>query len=635
MFSLGGISQDVVWGEVNDADSKMTVFEKDSSASALVLSDIGRIHLVVDDDGIKFILYRHKRIKILNKSGLEHSDISIPYVRAGNTIESINDLDAQSIDLNGKVSKISNKDIFNERINDVWHQKKLIIPNVQEGSVIEYRYTMESPRITTLVPWYFQEDIPVRFSQLELNFAQYFNYMYLVNQQALLELDKKEKSLGSSYGGQNLKEFQLKYTMRNLPAIKEEAHVTTLENHVAKIEFQLLSFAHPSYGRTDFLKDWESLADDFTKDPSFGLQIKKKNKHNKILEGYAQILEPGADEKTKVKLAYDFLVKNVKWNGRYGLSASDDLNKCFEMNTGNGVDINLMLVAILKNNGVDAWPALISTRSHGKYVKDHPMISQFNHVIAQVNIDNEKHFIDATSNIHPFDLIKQNCLNKEACVLGDDGFKWYPIEGKKSRSIYRADLRFEEDVFKGKLEATLLGYSGVLHRYQLNEEDQDENLEQIFQSGIGIEDFSMKNYMNVYKPLEYTVEYTDENSMESGDMIYVNPISLASLKQQPFKQEDRFYPVEFASPGSVQYNVKIKIPEGHAIEDAPSNLKLTLPNNAMVMTYITEQSEDEISIAFRHQINRLNYIPKEYHQIKDFYNRMVEKLEEQIVFKKI
>jgi len=50
-------------------------------------------------------------------------------------------------------------------VNEAYSQKKFAFPNVREGSIIEYKYTMVSPYIFQLDDWKFQYEIPVKWSE--------------------------------------------------------------------------------------------------------------------------------------------------------------------------------------------------------------------------------------------------------------------------------------------------------------------------------------------------------------------------------------------------------------------------------------------------------------------------------------
>ncbi len=85
----------------------------------------------------------YKRIKILNESGRKHADVEIPYLKGRIKIV---DLRARTVSPDGKASefqgKIFEKDIVTSRGVKI-RAKTFTLPNVQPGSIIEYRYRTE------------------------------------------------------------------------------------------------------------------------------------------------------------------------------------------------------------------------------------------------------------------------------------------------------------------------------------------------------------------------------------------------------------------------------------------------------------------------------------------------------------
>ena len=157
----------VIWGKIPPEDLKMTHYEADSSAGAVVLANYGKLtfNFLAQDGDTRFELAIHKRIKILNKAAFEEGDIEIPFY-SENKYEVINKLRAQLITPDGKVIQVNKKDIFVEKVNNRLSLKKFTFSNLMEGAVVEYQYTLSSKDLIHLEEWYFQENIPVRWSEL-------------------------------------------------------------------------------------------------------------------------------------------------------------------------------------------------------------------------------------------------------------------------------------------------------------------------------------------------------------------------------------------------------------------------------------------------------------------------------------
>ncbi|HCZ36654.1 MAG TPA: hypothetical protein DHV26_12090, partial [Cytophagales bacterium] len=137
----------IKFGDVPIEDLKMTYYAKDSSAAAVVLVDYGEAYLSITSQTAQLTFERHVRIKILRKEGLKWGDVAILLRQAGSREERVSNLKATTYNLtDGKVaeSKLNKDGIFKEKFNRSFIQQKFTMPDVKEGSVIEYSYKVNT-----------------------------------------------------------------------------------------------------------------------------------------------------------------------------------------------------------------------------------------------------------------------------------------------------------------------------------------------------------------------------------------------------------------------------------------------------------------------------------------------------------
>ena len=175
-FTLSAQKAPIKWGKVSRADLNMKTYDLDPEADAVVLTDYASLRFDFSTDDILYEFDHHVRIKILKKSAFDHGDISIPYY-SKDKLEKISSLKAQVILPNGKKIEVKKKDVYNERINDYWSQRKFAFPGLEEGCIIEYKYSKKSQLIYFLEDWYFQTDIPTRLSEFRTNIPEWFKYV--------------------------------------------------------------------------------------------------------------------------------------------------------------------------------------------------------------------------------------------------------------------------------------------------------------------------------------------------------------------------------------------------------------------------------------------------------------------------
>ena len=149
------------FGKVTAEDFRRNVYELDSNAAAVVIAEIGSTELTGNSKGSFSLFFKnYRRAHVLNKSGFDISDVTIPLYRIGDREERIEQLKAVTYNLeNGKVveTKLDQKDaLFKDVIDKNWVVRKFTFPNVKEGSIIEYEYRLMSDFYSNLQGWEFQ-----------------------------------------------------------------------------------------------------------------------------------------------------------------------------------------------------------------------------------------------------------------------------------------------------------------------------------------------------------------------------------------------------------------------------------------------------------------------------------------------
>src|SRR3972149_4079874 len=157
------------FGQITNEEIQMEYYPKDKDVGAVVICDLGKSYFVGNaDGGYNVVFEKRSKIKIFNKAGLPWAEVEIPFYREGNIYEIIYDLEAITWNFdNGILSKalLDVKNTYDEKLNEYWMVKKFALPNVKEGSVIEYRYKLETPYKFNFRDWEFQLGIPVMYSE--------------------------------------------------------------------------------------------------------------------------------------------------------------------------------------------------------------------------------------------------------------------------------------------------------------------------------------------------------------------------------------------------------------------------------------------------------------------------------------
>lgn len=636
-----GQKSPIKWGKIPKEDLSMTSYDRDPEAEAVVLCDYGKLTFeFAPGVGLIYRFSRHKRIKILKSSAAEWGNISIDYY-SHNNAEKILNLKAQVFSPDGEKQKISKSDIFKEKVTDYWDRKKLAIPNIQEGSVIEYKYDLLSDRIVALQDWYFQDEIPTRLSELVVSIPDFLTYVYLFQSKENIVSSNIESGGAADPDFKNAQIRTSTYIMKDMPALKEETYVTTMEDYLARIKFQLREYQSNNGLINKYLTTWDDVAKRLEEDKNFGHQYSKKREYKKLLEAAEPILEKAKTPKDKIKAAQNFIVSNVAWNGRYRMypDGKNNINQLFAKKEAASGGLNLMLLALLRSQDLNAWPLLCSTRRNGKMFPLYPIVDQFGHTMVYVELEGESIILDAHDAFHPIGYPTVNSLNKMGWVVDQKNPRWVDIVAPNSVERYLATFTVDEKgTLNGNINASIEGYKGIQERKKLNTAKDGKWQETMMKKypESTIDSIVVENKNDLDLPLKINMNCTiPEAAQVNGDFIYLSPIVVGSYDENIFKLEKRDYPVDMPYPFKEMYVLNLQIPDGYAIDELPEEANMSLPNNGGKFKFLVNAvTEDRVQIISSIDIKQLYYTPEEYLAIKYFFDLIVEKQGEQIVLKK-
>lgn len=210
--------------------------------------------------------------------------------------------------------------------------------------------------------WQFQQDVPVNWSEYHITIPDYFYYKILRTGYLELTVNERTSTTVDLFPGQDGAPASVyRVTMKDIPAFRDEPYITTDDDYTAKLEFELASYRLRDLQKHDLSVSWPDLERTLLYDSRFGGQIKRAS----FLRETAQaLLSQKPDTLGRVTAAYEFIRKAVKWTKKARVVSSEDIKKTFDNKKGNAADINLMLVALLREMDLEANPVILSTRSH-------------------------------------------------------------------------------------------------------------------------------------------------------------------------------------------------------------------------------------------------------------------------------
>jgi len=637
-------AQDLPFGEVDYAALDLDRYDKDTNAVAVVLHEAGRARMD-NRDGTKVIFQYHVKIKVLNSQKFTRGDVVIPLYKEDNyNFEKARDIKGVVFNKreNGSIERtdLDKKNIFNENTSKYVDLVKFALPNIKDGSVVEYSYELESPFIFNFRSWEFQWDIPKIYSEYVAIIPSIYNYnVSLVGYQKLDKSEAKiERDCLVTGNGVKVHCSRMTYAMNDIPAFMEEDFMTSPKNYVSTINFELSTIYLPNGSTRKITQEWKDIDQQLKKHIDFGKQVRRddlfKDQLPSITEGVANDLE-------KAHAVYQHIKSLFKWNKFYGKYSEEGIKKAMEKRSGNVADINLSLVAALNAAGLEADAVILSTRDNGLINKLYPVMSDFNYVIAKLDLDGTTYFLDATDPMLPFGLLPLRCINDQGRVMSiDKPSEWIDLKASQKRSsVYSLNLTLRGD---GKIAGTVqhysLGYEAFNKRKKIKEfnsideyvEDMDERM-----SKIRILSHNIQNLDSLQSPLGelYEVELDAFDEIDK-DRFHFNPFFMDRMDENPFKLDERSYPVDMGAPSDSRVVLVMSFPEEYEILSMPENKGLGLPNKGGQYISKIDLSNNTIHFSESTQLEKSIYHPEEYVFLKELFNQIILVKKTDIIFKK-
>ena len=650
MFWLAANAQDNInmkFGKPTKEEMSMTTYEADPQADAVVLCRLTDVEYTVQTSSY-LVDYREKcRIKVLKPNGAKYAKVTVPYKKnmsVGNNItglrtsfmtipmdrisgnsafqeqdgsmsegvfgtdgdEMIEDVKATAFNMEGtKVVKTSLKksDIVNKTIDEHNYLVEFTVPNVKEGTVIEYEYTIHSQLFWELRDWYAQCDIPVVFAKLDMNIPNFL--IFNIEDHGIQRLTYTCTAGSMKYkvesdplaNPMSVVTNHYVYVGRDLKGMPKDDFVWNVKDYWAGITAELKQYRLRGMNQMDYAQTWEKIDNMLLEDPALGLQLSSHSPlHDELTAAHVADI---TEQRERMAAVCKLVLDKVKWDGTYRLATTDDnTGATLKRGTGSNADVNMLLIQSLRDAGLQAYPVVLRTRDEGMMPYNFPSISKLNSYVVGVQFQNgSTAFVDASSeNGFINALPAQLQVESARLIIPDNKSQWVNLQ-KLSRPKVTTVI-----------EATLSA-QGLLKGKQTT-----------LRSGIGQETKEEK---------EISLQGTAD-----ANTISLSPYSLLPIRENPFTEDQRQLPVEFPTTESDQVIINITLPEGYAVEDAPKSIAATTPDKGISGRLATYPSEGKVDVHYQFSINKVAHPNKNYPAIKDMFALFAQHSKDVLVVKK-
>ncbi|MDW3195716.1 MAG: DUF3857 domain-containing protein [Cytophagales bacterium] len=562
------------------------------------------------------------RVKILKTDALGLGNVKIRLYQSGKmadqreTVE-IRGSSTYNFNVNsGRIEKsaLSKKNIYKTELDENAREVSFSLPNVQVGSVIEVAYVKHSPFIHRLDDWHFQKDFPVKRSRFAVTIPAFYVYVfqkqgYFDAKASKMELDREMKTFGR-YTYQDLKAFWL---MEDLPAFRKEPFMTTREDYISKLVFQLQTLRTPEYEK-NFLKTWQDVTTDLQNSHRFKLFYTGKKDFKE-----AFTLSTAEDPLERAQAIYSDFKKTFVWNKYYGVYPDVGYKKMMEGRTGNASSMGLTLFQVLRQAGLDAQPVLFSPRFNGVISYNYPFSDKLIATVVRLKIDGKTYLLDPLQNM-PFGYLSSNFLNGRGLVLGNQ-VEWQDLtKAAKDQKTSQVNLTIAGDSILADMILAMEDYGMV---------SANDELEDLFKPDWELQDLKMAEDELTSRKVTASI------AKEVEDGLILIPLTFDELifDENPIKAEERSYPVDFFYRKRYSYQLNIELSDEYTFESLPESKLIRLPNRLLDVSFNVTQRGNTANITFLFWTRTNSFDVRYYPKLREAY-ALIEELDNTVILVK-
>ena len=663
LISINTFAQNYDFGKVSKEELQEKFNPKDSSASATYLYKYRRTYFdYTEEKGFQLVTEIHERIKIYNQEGFNYATKTIKLYKSNNEEENLSGLKAYTYNLNNgdiEKTKIDKSGIFDNEVSKFLDEKKFTMDNIKQGCIVEYKYKVYSPFVTNIDEFVFQNSIPIKKLKADFESPEYFNfksntkgYLFPKPQKESRngQITSISKSRSGGLGGFNSSTTQTSYSnfkmdykknadiynLANIPALKEEPYVNNIDNYRSAVKYELSYIKFPSSPIKHYTSSWEDVVKRIYDNSNFGGELEKKSYYKDDID---KIIESVSDPIKRTALIYNFVKSRVNWNGYYGYYTDEGVKKAYKEQTGNVADINLMLTSMLQYAGVRAYPVLVSTRKNG--VPLFPTREGFDYVITYVKTQDTAFLLDATTKFGSPNLLPLRALNWQGRIITEHGNSTLIDLYSKTISKDIIEMMITLDgngTIRGKFRNTKTNHKALSFRKDFDRKGKDGFLDDLENKygGMEISEFAVKHQSDLTKPIIESFTFEKENQADIiGDKIYFSPLFYMRMGENPFKLENREFPVDFGYPYETKYRFTISLPQGYRVESLPESEAFKMENSLGVFSYNITSDDKNIRIVVSSKISSSIITSQYYESLKSYFNMIVKKEADQVVLTKV
>lgn len=613
------------WGKITDRDWAATAPDDYPDANAVILFEEGEI-----DIKLEFIeLKRHVRIKILSEAGIkEASDWSVLYHKD----DKLKEFEAQLFTPAGDKHKVKGDDEFEREFGD-FRERGFVFSNVEVGSVIEFKYKVRTERFFFLEPWYFQNELYTTRSRVKVTLPPGFDYdvrfSNIPHEQR--EPEVEEEACNSRYFSRPQVNKIFTWEMKDLLPIRDEPYMSHADDYRASMRFQLMGYRDMFRAR-DFFKNWSFIGQVF--EIIFKAFISDADRVKSLAAKITEGIDNPRDQSRVLHAYVASEFETVDNNTEFIAGYDGEVRELLDRNSGTPLEKNLLLLGLHRSLGMNAWPVLLSTRDRARFDPDSPHLTQFNYLVVFVQFGEDWEFLDASSAYYPYGLLPPDCHTNGGFLVDGKESDLVRITARPADSRRVDTTRVYIGADGSVICSTRTICSGYLaceygHLYEKSVSDDFIEARYTDHLERSCDVLEAKCVSDTGGKFQMEVTLTADDLMQNLDGNQVISIPSFQFRTNPFKNQQRFTPIDFVYPFLCVNVVEIIPPDTSATYELPAEMVYEIDGASFGRSSEVRGSRAYILTSLA--ITAPEFGRQEYDKVKKFFDRVEQAQHEEVV----
>ena len=387
------------------------------------------------------------------------------------------------------------------------------------------------------------------------------------------------------------------------------------------------------------ITDWKQVAD-WWRD-----SVNKNTIADPTLDAKAlDLVKDRSGSKDKVHAILEFIQDNFRYvpmrlgDHSVGFHGTDQV---FKNHYGDAKDLVVLTKQMLKKVGIDANICLFSGEFNGNPQHRLPNPSAFDHVLLEVNVDNQKYFVDPQTKGFDLGEFPSSYDNAYVFVIEPDGqrFMNLPIADESAHSVVSSsDIILNDDgsaSFQVHVQMPVEASQDFKSSWDATSDSSKQKffdkLQATFAQGGKIIDHDVKGLENRYGPVEFNFKYSAANIYQvANDMVLLREQDQGNVPN--FAEDKRSYPIFIPTNSLIINRNTYHIPEGLKINFIPPDYDLTADFMRASTKYT--KGDGTITVESIYHLKRATIPTQGYADVKKFREELDKKNELYLVLKK-